>query len=391
MADDADDVDGAEKTVRLASGTEMASSLETIRERLRRFSAEEAAGVSPLYEHLAAQAAADDDVAALLTAASGNDARPTLLLAAAHRLLQAEPIHPLSRYYPSLGGPAGPDTQTWPLFREFVLDRAEAMRELIARRFTQTNEVGRAAVLFPAVASVAKRVRGPIGLLEAGCSAGLLLGMDTFAYRYQCDGGEQLSAGPAKASVGLHCALSVGEGAVFPTLPKRMSVRARVGLDRVPVDASDEDELAWLEACVWADQPERVRLLRTAAAAQGRWRPELVTGDVVDDLADAAARVPEELPLVVYTSHTLPYLPESRREDFIAALRELAVRRPLWWVALESYEAALRYVLPGRDEFAYSATRRATLGVVSFDGRGMDVELNATATPHGRRMTWCAR
>ena len=75
----------------------MTSSLETIRERLRRFSAEEAAGVSPLYEHLAAQAAADDDVAALLTAASGNDARPTLLLAAAHRLLQAEPIHPLSR------------------------------------------------------------------------------------------------------------------------------------------------------------------------------------------------------------------------------------------------------------------------------------------------------
>ena len=246
-------------------------------------------------------------------------------------------------------------------------------------------------MLFPAVASVAKRVRGPIGLLEVGCSAGLLLGMDTFAYRYQCDGGEQVSAGPAKAAVGLHCALSVSEGAKFPTLPKKMAVKARVGLDRSPVDASDEDELAWLEACVWADQPDRVRLLRTAAAAQSRWRPELVTGDAVDDLATAAARVPEELPLVVYTSHTLPYLSEPRREDFVAALRELAGHRPLWWVAMENYEAGLNHVLPGRDELAYATTGRSTLSVVSFDGRRMSAEFEATAVPHGQRMTWSAR
>ncbi|CAM3138951.1 DUF2332 domain-containing protein [Saccharomonospora xinjiangensis] len=368
----------------------MASSLDTVRERLRRFAEYEAAEASPLYSHLAARAATDDDVAALLTAASGNDAHPTLLLAAAHRLLQSEPIHPLTRYYPSLGGLDGPDDRTWPLFREFVLERATAMRELVATRYTQTNEVGRAAVLYPAVASVAKRVRGAVGLLEVGCSAGLLLGMDTFSYRYLRDGGEQITAGQSKAAVGLHCALSVREGAVFPALPRKMTVGARVGLDRSPVDASDEDELAWLEACVWADQPDRVRLLRTAAAAQRRHRPELVTGDAVDDLAVAATKVPAELPLIVFTSHALPYLPAARRDDFVAALRELATRRRLWWVAMENYEAGLRHVLPGHDELAYGATGKDTVGVVSFDDGKAHAELKAQAVPHGQRMTWLA-
>lgn len=366
------------------------SDLDAVRRRLRRFAAHEAAGHSPLYEHLAAKAAEDDDVAALLTAASGNDAHATLLLAAAHRLIQADPIHPLSRYYPSLGGSDGVDADTWPLFRSFLLERADRVRELVRSRFTQTNEVGRAAVLYPAVAAVAKRAGGPVGLLEVGCSAGLLLGMDKFSYQYQCDGGEQLAAGPAKAAVGLHCALSLGEGATLPKVPKKLAVGARVGLDRSPVDASDEDELAWLEACVWADQPERVRLLRTAAAAQRKYPPDLVKGDAVADLDSAARRVPAELPLVVYTSHVLGYLPEQQRADFVDALRALAAERPLWWVTAEGYEGALQQVLPGREELSYGLTGQVSLGVVRWDGPVARAEVLALASTHGQRMTWLA-
>ncbi|OQO90255.1 hypothetical protein B1813_17650 [Saccharomonospora piscinae] len=375
----------------------MASSLDTARERLRRFAEHEAADASPLYSHLAAEAATDDEVAGLLTAASGDDADPALLLAAAHRLVQAEPIHPLSRYYPSLGGLDGPDSQTWPLFRDFVLERADRVRELVSTRATRTDEVRRAAVLYPAVAGVAKRARGPVGLLEVGCGAGLLLGMDTFSYRYQRDGGEQLVAGPAKAVVGLHCSLAVADGAVFPALPKKLAVKARVGLDRHPVDAADEDELAWLEACVWADQPDRIRLLRTAAGAQRRWQPELFAGDAVGDLATAAGRVPDELPLVVFTDGVLGSLPAERREDFVAALGEIAAHRPLSWVAVEysgdsgdsGLAAWLNLVAPDAAAPA-AATGQAVLGVVAFeDGRARG-ELLASAEPQGQRMTWLA-
>src|SRR5699024_5621202 len=149
----------------------------------------EAAGLSPFYAHLADEAAAGRDVAALLPAADAQDAKPTLLLAVAHRLLQADPVHPLSRYYPSLGGTGGVDADTWPVFREFLLERAAGARELIANRYTQTNEVARAAVLYPALTRVAAAAGDSVALLEPGCSAGLLLGLDSFAYRYQCEGG----------------------------------------------------------------------------------------------------------------------------------------------------------------------------------------------------------
>ncbi|WP_020668028.1 DUF2332 domain-containing protein [Amycolatopsis nigrescens] len=368
----------------------MGQGLDEIKQRLRAFAEHETAGVSPLYEHLAGKAAEDDEVAGLLTTAAPGEARGTLLMAVAHRLIQADPIHPLSRYYPSLGGFDGVDGETWPLFREFLLERADKARALIEARYTQTNEVRRAALLYPAVAMAAKQAGGPVGLLEVGCSAGLLLGMDKYGYRYQCDGGEQLVAGPAKAAVGLHCSIELGEGAALPKVPKKLAIAAKIGLDRAPVDAGDEDELAWLEACVWADQPDRIRLLRTAAAAQRKDPPELVAGDAVADLAATVRRLPADLPLVLLTSHILTYIPQELRLRFLAEVEKLAAERPLWWVSQEAYEAALKYVLPGRDELAFRATGQSVLGLVHYSGGKPAADLLAQTAPHGQRMTWLA-
>ncbi len=365
----------------------MSVELDEIKRRLRTFAAVEAAGVSPLYEHLTSKAAEDDDVAGLLTDARGGEARGTLLMATAHRLIQADPIHPLSRYYPSVGGFDGVDSETWPLFRSFLLERAERARAIINSRYTQTNEVRRAALLYPAVTAAAKEAGGKIALLEVGCSAGLLLGLDRYSYRYQCDGGEQITAGPAKAAVGLHCALDLAPGAVTPKVPKKLTITARAGLDRAPVDLADEDELAWLEACVWADQPDRIRLLRTAAAAQGKQRPDLISGDAVDDLASAAATLPAEVPLVVLTSHVLAYLGE-RRADFLDVLGKLAADRPLWWVSEEFYRAGLEPLLPGRADLGDATSTTAVLGLVRWDVSGPDARALAKTAPHGQRMTW---
>jgi len=359
--------------------------LDEIKRRLRVFSEQEAAGTSPLYEHLAAKAAEDDEIAGLLTDAKNGEARGTLLMATAHRLIQADPIHPLSRYYPSLGGFDGVDSETWPLFREFLLSRADKARAIIGSRYTQTNEVRRAALLYPAVSIAAKEAGGKIALLEVGCSAGLLLGLDKFNYRYQCDGGEQLTAGPAKTAVGLHCALDLEPGAVAPKLLKKLVINGRAGLDRAPVDVHDEEELAWLEACVWADQPDRIRLLRTAAAAQVKYSPGLVTGDAVDDLAATAAALPEDLPLVVMTSHVLTYLGE-RRQDFLSELKKLAAERPLWWVSEEGYQVGLEHVLPGRDDLAGNTV----LGLVRWHNGETQARALARTAPYGQRMTWLA-
>lgn len=371
----------------------MPTDLDVVRERLRRFADDEAAPESPLYAHLAVAAADDDDVAGLLAVTEPPYARATLLFAAVHRLVIADPICDLAHYYPTVGGEYGVDGATWPTFRSFVLDRADKVREIVLTRTTQTNEVRRAALLFPAVARAAKAAGGPIGLLEVGTSAGLLLGLDRYGYRYQAADGEQVAAGPAKAPLVLNCVLGVADGARRPTLPKNVKVAAKVGLDRSPVDVTDEEQLAWLEACVWADQPERVRLLNQAATAQAKDRPDFVTGDAVADLAKAAARIPAELPLVVFNSHVLPYVPVDDRIAFVDALRELAAQRDLWWISQEDYVAGLKYVLPDRPDLANERATGTPLGTLALvrwrDGRPDTAVLARTAF-HGERMVWLA-
>ncbi|WP_158849242.1 DUF2332 domain-containing protein [Saccharothrix deserti] len=358
------------------------TSLDLVRQTLAGFAQREAHGVSPLYEHLAAHAAEDPEVAGLLTAAPERFAHATLLLAAAHRLLQAEPFHELSNYYPSLGGTYGADENTWPLFRSFVLERADKMRALISSRSTQTNEVRRAALLYPALA----QVKGPVGLLEVGCSAGLLLGLDQYGYRYQTQQAGQLVAGPAKAALGLHCSLELAPGAELPKIPKTVKVAAKVGLDRAPADLTDEDTYAWLEACVWADQPERLRLFGVAATVQRKSPPEFVVGDAVADLGTAASRVPEDLPLVVLTSNVLPYV---SGEEFVRALRGLS--RPVWWLSHEAYAAGLVHVLPARDDLR-PGPDEAAFGVVGLarfeDGELRSARALAKTAMHGQRLVW---
>ncbi len=329
------------------------TSLDLAQQRLRAF-AEEAQGISPLYEHLASRAAQDPEVAGLLTAASEDNATGELLLAAAHRLVQAEPFHQLSNYYPSLGGTYGADESTWPLFRDFVLERAERMRRLVGSQVIQTNEVRRAALLYPAVVAAAKQAGGPIGLIEAATTAGLLLGLDQYSYRYQTAEAGQLVAGPTKAALGLHCALELAPGAVLPKLPKTVKVAAKAGIGVVPADLADEDAYAWLEACVWADQPERLRLFGVACGVLRKNPPRLVAGDPVEDLAKAAD--PIDAPLVVITS--------GSGLDLVPALSALG--RPVWWAAHEGGELRLIRV-------SDSAVETTTL---------------ATTEAHGQRLVW---
>jgi hypothetical protein len=364
--------------------------VELTRDRLAVFAKQEAAGESPLYEHLAAAACADDDVAALLTAAEPDQARATLFFAAAHRLVIAEPTSQLAYYYPSVGGDRGVDERTWPTFREFVLARAEKMRQLIATRVTQTNEVRRAALLYPALVAIGKQAGAPLGLLEVGTSAGLLLGVDRYGYRYSLPGGEQVNAGQAKAALVLTSQLGLAEGMRKPALPRKLAVGARVGLDIHPVDLADEEELAWLEACVWADQVDRIRLLNTAAGVQAGGRPDLVTGDAVDDLASAAARVPADQPLVVFDSHTLPYLEAPRRKAFVEAVAALAATRPLWWLSLETYETVLATLLPDRADLASGERIIGTLAVTRWEDGKPLVTVLARTEPHGQRIDWLA-
>jgi hypothetical protein len=359
----------------------MSAALDVVQQRLRRF-AEDVEETSPLYSHLAGSAAADDDVARLLTVARDPD--PELLLAAVQRVLQTEPFHELTNYYATLGGSYGPDGGLWPMWRLFALERADRVRSFVTtRRVRHGNEVGRAALFYPAVAYAARQAGGgPVGLLEVGASAALLLGMDLYSYRYQSEQAGQVAAGPGRAALGLHCALKLAAGQKGPTIPKRLQVSARVGLDHDPVDLADEEEYAWLEACVWPDQPDRLRQLGAAATVRSKKAPVLVAGDPVADLASAAARIPAELPVVVLTSDALRPYSTDRVTAFREALAEVAASRPTSWVSLEAYATGLV------GEQRTLNTGQAILACTRWAGGEEQTIPLAQTSWHGERMLW---
>jgi hypothetical protein len=360
----------------------MSAALDGIQQRLRQF-AMDVEEASPLYSYLAGHAATDDEVAHLLAVAPSPE--PELLLAAVQRVLQTEPFHELTNYYRTLGGEYGPDPGLWPMFRAFVLERADKVRAVVATRVARDNVVGRAPLFYPAVAFAARQAGGgPVGLLEVGSCAALLLGVDQYSYRYQSEQAGQIAAGPGRAALGLHCALRLEPGQKGPTIPKRLQVSARVGLDHDPVDLDDEDEYAWLEACVWPDQPDRLRQLGAAAVVRRKKPPVMVKGDPVTDLAVAAGRIPAELPVVVLTSDALRPYSSERVTAFRAALAELAASRPTFWVSLESYAAGLVPEHPELD------TGQAVLACTRWlNGEEQTTPLAQTSW-HGERMHWLA-
>lgn len=268
-------------------------------ERLyREFAAREAHGRSPLYERLALGVAEDTDLALLLRLVPPSKRQPNLLFASVR----------------FLGGMAA----DYEAFRSFVLDRQDEVVDLLMRRRTQTNEVGRCGILLPVLA----RLEGPLALVEVGASAGLCLLLDRYCYRY----GDR-SVGDPSAPVLLGCEVL---GPV--PVPKRVpEVAWRRGIDVAPIDVTDDEDVRWLEACVWPDQTERIARLRAAVEVARQEPPVVGQGDALERTADVVSQAPGEATIVVFHSALMPYLTDGSRREFEKLVSDL----PVTWISIE--------------------------------------------------------
>lgn len=156
----------------------------------------------------------------------------------------------------------------------------------------QTNEVQRSWVLLPLFLHAAGD--RDVHVVELGASAGLNLVFDRYRYRYEA--GEW---GPEDAPL----ALTGEERRPLPAqlLARRVGVRSRVGIDLDPVDVSTEEGARLLRSFVWAGQEERLSRLDRAIEALRADPPELLRGDVVDQLPSLLGRL-DGLVLVFQTA-----------------------------------------------------------------------------------------
>ncbi|MGB3737242.1 MAG: DUF2332 domain-containing protein [Ilumatobacter sp.] len=304
----------------------------------RYFAEVEAAGSSVAYRVLANGVADDAVLLGHLEGLPGKKRQPNLLFAAVQ----------------FLDGP----TDSWTAFRSFVLDDWARVAGVITARSTQTNEAARCAALLPVLGSL----RAPIALIEVGASAGLCLLPDRYSYSYS---GTTLGDSPVHIDV---------EATGPVPIPVRLpDICWRAGVDRNPLDITDPDDVAWLRACVWPEHRERRERLDGAVAIARANPPEIVRGDLNEEIDALIDSAPKEATTVVFHSAVLSYLSPDQRQVFADKMR----RRPsIVWISNEA---------PGVVAGLGTPSPREPNAFVL--GRNGD-ELLAHTDPHGRWLTW---
>ena len=291
----------------------------------------------PLYQALCRALAAQPALLALMDEAPPEQARPNLYLAALHALVMAAPQSALAAYFPSVGGQRRPDAALVDALAAFVAAHEAVLRTLLRERATQTNEIGRCALLWPALQHMARQGgRRRLALFDFGCSAGLNLGVDAYRYRYLLDGqGAALDTG----------ALSDPDAPLircrWQGLPPRheagFELVQRQGVDLSPLHAAEPDDARWLLACLWPhDHERRERLQAALALARRRDWPVQAAADGLAVLESWLDGLPPDVQPVLFHSWVLYYFQAAERRRHGQRIERLMAQRGLWWLSAES-------------------------------------------------------
>lgn len=321
---------------------------------------------SPLYQVLARAVVDDDELLDLAAQVRPGQQPANMLMAAAHLVVLRHPEHPFARFFASVrGDDAEPPAGAGAEFAAFCAEHRATMVEVLRTRLVQTNAPGRGVSVRLAMHEVARRVRGPVTFLEIGPSAGIQLWFDRWALELA---GRRF--GPGDAPLTLRPEWRGDQPP--PDLDVLPAIRERLGVDLHPVDATDPEQRLWLQALVWPEHRDRFAQLTAALDAVAADPPLILSGDATELLPrlDAAGRLPDDIPLVVFHAMVRIHVPAERRAAFDGAIRQLGRRRRLLHVSLE---------IPPRDS---PHDRRAHL-LALHDSAGPDRDL-ALAEGHGR-------
>jgi len=336
----------------------------------------------PLYQALCHIVADQPAMLELLAGAEREQQRPNLWLAAVHDLLLSGVTHPLQAYYASLGGTRAPDAALAGCVVDFVNQHRDALRQRMASHTTQTNEIGRCAVLWPALQAIARRSgKSRLALLDFGCSAGLNLGVDE--YRYDDGAGAPLR--DARAPV-LPCRLV---GPLRPT-PDAVQIVQRLGIDPTPVDVNDALAVRWLRACLWPSNVARItRFDQAIAIARRRAWPVRPEADCTAAIEPWLASLPADVQPVLFNSWVLSYFEPAALRRHIDTVTALVRERGLVWLSAEGPELHIGPVVPPPPfEDGVQAQRGSLWTLCSRSGEEARFELLARSHPHGRWMEW---
>jgi hypothetical protein len=357
-----------------------AASLDLLASRFRAFEVGD-----PLYAALCEIVAQRPDWLAMLWHAPRGQQLPNLWLAALHDRVLAGVAHPLAAYFASVGGTRTPDAGLVPALAGFVVQEHAALCATIATRSTQTNETGRCAVLWPALRWIAQaHGRADLALLDFGCSAGLNLGVDRYAYRYDA------ASAHASDPLTLDCRM-VGPHPL-PALWPAPHIASRLGIDPAPVDVSGPRALRWLHACIWPGDAARARRLDHAAALARRERwPVRREADCIAAIEPWLDGLPAGVLPVVHHSWVLHYVGAADLARLGALMTRLMVERGVVWLSAEGPHVPIAPLAVPPPFEAGIDPSMTTLWIAGAARGGVPrFDLLARSHAHGRWVEWLA-
>lgn len=334
----------------------------------------------PLWSELSRRIVTDpygERIIDLVMPAPERQRRPVLFFAALHDLLLEDPREALADHlrhrWPD--PEHRPIDDPWPLLVDLVRRRGGEIADRCTTRQTQTNEASRAAAILVALDHISREV-GELSLVEIGSSAGLLLRLDRYEYRFRDEAGSEqvlAAATPSPEPLVLRCRLRSSARA-----PRALPVVGeRVGIDPMPVDITDAEARRWLRACIWPDQVERLTTLDRALAIAAA-NPVPIRVGRGEDLAPPLLEASRHHPVLI-SSWAMTYLSHEARRQLWQDLEELGSRRDLSVVVFEDPSH-----VPEADLALDPTEREVTvLGAVTWrDGTRVSTRWG-TAHPHG--------
>ncbi|WP_158566245.1 DUF2332 domain-containing protein [Micromonospora craterilacus] len=337
---------------------------------------------SPLYRQLLT-VVANDEALLGLAARTRHGQQPTFaLFGAVHYLLLRGAPDALAEYYPSVvGDSARPfDRNTGRAFMRFCDAYSAQITSILGTRLVQTNHVQRAVVLRLGLALLRQVTSAPVCVVEVGCSAGLNLRADRYAFTVG-------SAAFGDPTSPVHIQVEVPDAGLLPDLDQLPDVADVVGIDLAPPDIADDDDRAWLRALVWPENSHQAAQLQAAMEVVAADPPRVRGGNAIEVGPKVAATLPPGLPRLVVHTATRIHVPAEDRPAFDAAVASFGVHGPMLHLALEDDQRTAPSGRPGVGLTATDAAGSRTIAVADGHLAWLEPlpEMNDMVTGRGRR------
>ena len=246
--------------------------------------------------------------------------------------------HPISNYFQSYGGNYSENDypEATRLLNDICLKEKNEVNNWIINTILQTNEIARCAVIYPALLSLNLK---KINLIELGASAGLILYMDKFSYKYVADNQEVISKNLEPTLESKINNLS----AIKNLLSKRndLEITKRIGFDLNPISLNELKNIKLLKSAIW-DSPERLARLEKAIEV---FKNNQETSPVINNYADYTENLSDKIlslidrdsDIVIYTSVSTYQIPDDLYDKLLNQLEQIKknVTRQLYFIEFE--------------------------------------------------------